>query len=176
MKNAISEAAYMTALERNGDVVKMASYAPLLAKKNYTQWKTDMIFFDNKNICLTPNYYVQKMFMTNQGNTYFDNVITKDTRDTSLAASCVQDSVTGDLIIKLVNTGRESKSFQINLKRFGKFIPDAEQTVLSGNAEDENKPGQPEKIKPVLSAYKAAKSFEYVASPMTLAVIRIKTK
>ena len=176
MKNAISEAAYMTALERNGDVVKMASYAPLLAKKNYTQWKTDMIFFDNKNICLTPNYYVQKMFMTNQGNTYFDNVITKDTRDTSLAASCVQDSITGDLIIKLVNTGRESKSFQINLKRFGKFIPDAEQTVLSGNAEDENKPGQPEKIKPVLSAYKAAKSFEYVASPMSLAVIRIKTK
>jgi alpha-L-arabinofuranosidase len=60
MKNAIAEAAFMTAFERNGDVVRMASYAPLLAKKDFTQWTTDMIFFDNTKICLTPNYYVQK--------------------------------------------------------------------------------------------------------------------
>src|SRR5690606_5634911 len=55
MRNAIVEAAYMIGLERNGDIVSMASYAPLLAKKNHTQWKTDMIFFDNTKICLTPN-------------------------------------------------------------------------------------------------------------------------
>lgn len=54
--NAIAEAAYMTSLERNGDVVWMASYAPMLAKKGFTQWKTDMIFFDNVHICPTPNY------------------------------------------------------------------------------------------------------------------------
>ena len=62
--NAISEAAYMVGLERNGDVVSMASYAPLFAKKNHTQWKTDMIFFDNSNLCLTPNYHVQRMFLS----------------------------------------------------------------------------------------------------------------
>jgi len=65
LRNAIAEAAYMTALERNGDVVRLSSYAPLFAKNNFTQWKTDMIFFDNVKVSPTPNYYVQKMFAAN---------------------------------------------------------------------------------------------------------------
>jgi alpha-L-arabinofuranosidase len=100
MRNAIAEAAYMTSLERNGDVVVMASYAPLLAKKDFTQWKTDMIFFDNKELCLTPNFYVQKMFMTNQGDYYYDKVVFKDEEDSTLAGSCVKDNETGDIILK----------------------------------------------------------------------------
>ena len=117
VRNAIAEAAYMTALERNGDVVRMASYAPLLAKKGFTQWKTDMIFFDNVNICPTPNYYVQKLFSLNRGDRYFDQVILKDQKDTLLAASCVKDSKTGDIILKLVNAGSDEKIMKINLVR-----------------------------------------------------------
>jgi alpha-N-arabinofuranosidase len=72
MRNAITEAAYMTGLERNGDVVAMASYAPALAKRGFTQWNPDMIYFDNTKIYPSINYYVQKMFSTNPGDFYFE--------------------------------------------------------------------------------------------------------
>jgi alpha-N-arabinofuranosidase len=138
MRNAIAEAAYMTSLERNGDVVRMASYAPLLAKKNFTQWKTDLIFFDNKVICPTPNYFVQKMFSANQGDYYFDKVIVKDEKDINLAASCVQDSKAGDIILKLVNYNETVKPMKVNLGRFGKIAAEGEQIVLAGNPDTEN--------------------------------------
>ena len=138
MSNAITEAVYLISLERNGDVVKMASYAPLLAKKGFTQWKTDMIYFDNVKICPSVNYYVQKMFSTNQGDLYFDNIISKEAKDSTLAASCVKDSKTGDIILKMVNVGHEPKIMKINLSGFKNIVPDAEKTVLTGKAEAEN--------------------------------------
>jgi alpha-L-arabinofuranosidase len=174
LKNAIAEAAYLTGLERNGDVVHLASYAPLLAKKGFTQWTTDMIFFDNVNILLTPNYHVQKMFMTNQGDSWFDKVITKNEADTTLAASCVQDSKTGDVILKMVNYSASAKPMKINLSKFGKLVPQAEQYVLSGQPDDENTFENLQKVAPVTSVIEVAKSFEYLAPPMSLTVIRIK--
>ncbi|MDQ6417888.1 alpha-L-arabinofuranosidase C-terminal domain-containing protein [Paenibacillus sp. LHD-117] len=68
MENALAEAAYMTHLEENGDVVELAAYAPLLAKHNYMQWAPDAIFFTNETCYGTPNYYVQKLFMRNVAN------------------------------------------------------------------------------------------------------------
>jgi alpha-L-arabinofuranosidase len=174
MKNAMAEAAYMTALERNGDVVWLASYAPMFAKKNFTQWKTDMIFFDNVNIIPTPNFYVQKLFSLNQGDLYFDKVITKDVNDTSLAASCVQDSKNGDIILKLVNFGKAVKTMKIDLSGFGNLIPEAEQTVLAGDAESENTFENPKNVVPVISTVKIRNRFEYSAPAMSLIVIRIK--
>jgi alpha-L-arabinofuranosidase len=176
LRNAIAEAAYMTALERNGDVVRMASYAPLLAKKDFTQWKTDMIFFDNVKINPTPNFYVQKMFSVNQGDYYFDKVIAKDEKDVNLAASCVRDSKTGDIVLKMVNFGSAPKVMKINLSRFGTIVPQAEQIVLSGDTDAENTLDNPLKIVPVTSKVKIGKSFDYSAPAMSLTVIRIKTK
>lgn len=176
MKNAISEAAYMIGLERNGDVVSMASYAPLLAKKNYTQWKTDMIFFDNNNLCLTPNYHVQRMFSVNQGDMYFDKMVFKDANDSTLAASCVQDSKTGDVIVKLVNTGDQAKTMKVDLTGFKNIISTAEKEVLAGEADAENTFDNPKNIAPAKSTFRASKNFQYVTLPMSLTVIRIKTK
>jgi len=176
LRNAIAEAAYMTSFEGNGDVVRMASYAPLLAKKNFTQWKIDMIFFDNVTICPTPNYYVQKMFSANQGNFYFDKVIAKDDKDNSLAASCVQDSNTGDIILKLVNYNETAKPMKVNLNRFGKMAAEAEQTVLAGNPDDENTFTNTKSIVPASTVVKIKKTFDYSAPAMSLTVIRIKTK
>ncbi|WP_369239269.1 alpha-L-arabinofuranosidase C-terminal domain-containing protein [Streptomyces sp. R21] len=67
-KNALSEAAYMTGLERNADVVKLASYAPLLANEDYVQWRPDMIWFNNHASWNSADYEVQKLFMTNVGD------------------------------------------------------------------------------------------------------------
>jgi alpha-N-arabinofuranosidase len=175
LRNAIAEAAYMTSLERNGDVVRMASYAPLFAKKGFTQWKTDMIFFDNISICPTPNYYVQKMFSTNQGDIYFDNVVSLEKNDTALASSCVQDNKTGDIILKLVNAGNEPKNMKINLNRFNRILPDAEQTVLTGDANAENTFGNPQNVIPEKSTIKISKIYEFNAPAISLTVIRIKT-
>ncbi|MFZ4155907.1 alpha-L-arabinofuranosidase C-terminal domain-containing protein [Streptomyces pseudogriseolus] len=67
-RNALAEAAYMTGLERNADVVKLASYAPLLANEDYVQWSPDMIWFNNHASWVSTNYEVQKLFMTNVGD------------------------------------------------------------------------------------------------------------
>ena len=174
LRNAIAEAAYMTTLERNGDVVKMASYAPLLAKKGFTQWKTDMIFFDNTNICLTPNYHVQKMFSANQGDLYFDGVTSKNDQDSTLAASCVQDSKTGDIILKMVNFGNAIKPMKINLSAFKKLQKTAEQTILTGGENDENTLDNKTAVKPFTISVKLKKVFDYGAPAMSLTVIRIK--
>lgn len=175
MWNAIAEAAYMTALERNGDVVAMASYAPLLAKQKFTQWTTDMIFFDNTTICLTPNYHVQKMFMSNQGDLYFDMVVEVAQNDTTLAASCVYDSQSGDIILKMVNAGDSIKTMKVNLSRFKQMIPEAKLTLLEADREAENTLGNPENVVPELSDFTVQKKFEYEVPPMSFSLIRIKT-
>jgi alpha-L-arabinofuranosidase len=176
LRNAIAEATFMTALERNGDIVRLSSYAPLFAKNNFTQWKTDMIFFDNLKVSPTPNYYVQKMFSANTGDLYFSNVITKDNKDTALAASCVQDSKTGDIILKLVNFGTEIKTIKVNLSGFKKINAEAEQTTLAGKPDAENSIANPNNVIPLTTVFKALKKFNYQCLPMSLTVIRIKTK
>ncbi|MEV6961800.1 alpha-L-arabinofuranosidase C-terminal domain-containing protein [Streptomyces sp. NPDC051207] len=67
-KNGLAEAAFMTGLERNADIVKLASYAPLLANEDYVQWRPDMIWFNNHASWGSANYEVQKLFMTNTGD------------------------------------------------------------------------------------------------------------
>ncbi|KKD04733.1 alpha-L-arabinofuranosidase C-terminal domain-containing protein [Streptomyces sp. WM6386] len=67
-KNGLAEAAYMTGLERNADVVKLASYAPLFANEDYVQWQPDLVWFNNHASWNSANYEVQKLFMTNVGD------------------------------------------------------------------------------------------------------------
>ncbi|MFD2797516.1 alpha-L-arabinofuranosidase C-terminal domain-containing protein [Promicromonospora vindobonensis] len=66
--NALSEAAYMTGLERNSDVVELASYAPMFANEDHVQWSPDMMWFDNDESWGSTSYYTQQMFMTNTGD------------------------------------------------------------------------------------------------------------
>jgi hypothetical protein len=67
--NALAEASYMVGLERNAEGVALACYAPMLANADYVNWRPDMIWFNNHEVYGTANYYVQKLFMTNQGDT-----------------------------------------------------------------------------------------------------------
>lgn len=71
LRSALSEAAYMTSLWRNADVVAMASYAPLFAKAGHVQWRPDLIWFDNSRVALTPNYFAQAQFAGNRPDTVF---------------------------------------------------------------------------------------------------------
>ncbi|WP_053747658.1 alpha-L-arabinofuranosidase C-terminal domain-containing protein [Streptomyces sp. MMG1533] len=75
-RGALAEALYMIAMERNGDVVRMASYAPLLAKRDRTQWLPDLIYFDNTSVWTTLNYHVQQMHSVNSGDTALPVTVT----------------------------------------------------------------------------------------------------
>ncbi|MDI3312065.1 MAG: alpha-L-arabinofuranosidase C-terminal domain-containing protein, partial [Thermoanaerobacterium sp.] len=68
MEAALAEAAFLTGVERNSDIVVMASYAPLLGKVGASQWQPNLIWFNNVSLYGTPSYYVQKMFSENRGD------------------------------------------------------------------------------------------------------------
>jgi alpha-L-arabinofuranosidase len=68
LRGALGEAAFMSGLERNSDIVVMASYAPLLANVNHRAWSPDLINFDSSRWYGLPSYYVQKMFAENRGD------------------------------------------------------------------------------------------------------------
>jgi alpha-L-arabinofuranosidase len=135
-----------------------------------------MIFFDNNNACLTPNYHVQKMFSVNQGDIYFDKIVNLDLNDTTAAASCVQDNETGDIILKLVNTGNEPRVMKVNLKGFKRIVSKAQLTLLTGDPEAENTLEKPEVIVPTIANFQASRSFSYNAPAISVTVIRIRTK
>jgi alpha-N-arabinofuranosidase len=96
LRSALAEAACMTALERNGDVVHLSSYAPLLAKQRHTQWRPGLIYFDNTTVSPTINYYVQQLFSANAGDAYLPTTVKFDADDKTIAASCVRDVKSGD--------------------------------------------------------------------------------
>jgi alpha-L-arabinofuranosidase len=147
-----------------------------LAKDQFTQWKTDMIFFNNSSYYLTPNYHVQKLFSANAGDYYVDKVISKNNADSLLAGSCVYDSKTGDIILKLVNGGKNAQRFQVNLAAFRKVVPSATIAQLSGAGTAENSFESANAVSPVTSIFNVSKKFNYETPAMSLTVIRIKTE
>jgi len=176
--NALAEAAYMTSLERNGDVVQMASYAPLLANQSHTSWNPNLIYFSNTMLAPTVNYYVQQLFSVNQGDTYFSNIVSfKDAagiKDSTLAASCVKDSKTGDIIIKIVNAGSAKATADLNLSVFGKFAATATMQLLSGKPGVKNTLQSPREITPKANVLPVKKKMQYEVPAYSLTVIRIK--
>lgn len=107
MRAAISEAAFMTGLERNADLVQLATYAPLFAHFDAWQWKPDMIWFDNLSVVRTPNYYVQKMYANNVGTNVLPITLEGEiiAGQDSLYASAVYDKDNSEVVVKIVNAG-----------------------------------------------------------------------
>ncbi len=170
LRSALAEAAHLTALERNGDVVHLASYAPLLAKQGRTQWRPDMIYFNNTNLLRSANYFVQQMFGQNSGDVYLPVKISTEAKN--LAMSCVRDTKSGDVILKLVNNDTNAVALQVNLDGIGK-IKSATRTVLAGAATSSNTFEQPNAVAPVTEELAAAKSFTCEVPANSLTVIRL---
>ncbi len=153
---ALSEAAFMTGLERNADVVTMASYAPLFAHADGWQWTPDMIWVNNLKAYGTPNYQVQKLFSLNKGTRTVP--LLSDGRplegQDSLYASAVLDERKKVLIMKLVNGGGVSQrvSLQVKGTRAGTRYT---QTVLSAAPEALNSFDNPEQVSPVSQELRA---------------------
>ncbi|MDE6188966.1 MAG: hypothetical protein K2G37_01600 [Clostridia bacterium] len=115
MWSAIEEASYMTALERNGDLVKMASYAPAFAKINAQRWKINMIWFDSQSIVLTPNYFNQMLFANNTGNKYIETGISGK----GVYSSTSIDEEEQVIYVKIVNANKKSIDVSLDFNGFG---------------------------------------------------------
>ena len=124
--SAVCEAAYMTGLERNSDVVAMASYAPLMARDGMQQWTPDLIWFNAREVLLTPNYYVQQMFAQTVG----DQVVASEYEGLNRLVYHVVTRTEDVLYVKLVNASAYEDAMTLSLAN----VPDgtASMTRLTG--------------------------------------------
>ena len=172
METALTEALYLAALERNGDVVHMSSYAPLLAKDGRTQWNPDLIYFNNREVRPTTGYYVQKLYGQNAGDHYIPSQVNLDNQDSRVklrvGSSIVRDSKTGDVIVKLVNLLPVSIETDVRLPGMDGIQSSATRTVLAGAPEATPLP--------VTDTIEAGTSFKQELPAYSFTVIRLKTQ
>ena len=149
---ALSEAAFMTGLERNADVVTMSSYAPLLAHEEGWQWTPDLIWFNNLEVYGTPNYYVQKLFANHRGTDLLA-ITTPDGKtlagESGLYSSALKDKDAGSLDIKLVNVTDRKQPIDIVVENGDVASEAAVLSLTSANMADVNSFESPLKISPV---------------------------
>ncbi len=179
-KSALAEAAFMTGLERNADVVHLASYAPLFGNVNAWQWRPDLIWFDNLKSVATPNYYVQKLFSTNSGSNVVSALVDGKalTGQDSLYASASVDSKTSELVVKLVNVAK--KPANLNLSLEGRKVSANEinlQVLTNADLNAYNHIGKPEVVTPVERKMKiSVKKIVLNLDAYSLTVVRIPIK
>jgi alpha-L-arabinofuranosidase len=172
LETALCEALHLINVERNGDIVVMTSYAPLLAKEGFTQWNPDLIYFNNSEVKPTVGYHVQKLFGNHAGNEYLPSLILlSDSREDirkRIATSFVTDAETGDLIIKLANLLPVAVSSTIDLSDMEIMKGEAANlTVMSGQPDDKT-------TIPVESTLSISETMDYELPAFSLSVIRIK--
>ena len=176
MFNAVAEAAYLTGIERNADIVDMACYAPLFAHVNHTQWKRqNLIWFDARNVVKTPNYYVQQLFSRNKGDVYLKNnvVPAEDESLSDIGVSATLDKRAYEVILKLVNPRNKALDARINLDGVDHVKPEATRMLLAGDRNAQNTIANPDVVKPETEAIRVGKTFDSTLPPMSVQVIRI---
>lgn len=118
---ALAEAAFLTGVVRNSDVVIMASYAPLLNRVDLSQWVPDLIWFDSTRFFLTPSYFVQKLYAQVCGNYFLSSELTNEELDLvgyrfkSLYHVCTYDADSKHVVIFIVNPWPEDRNIEIRL-------------------------------------------------------------
>ena len=171
---ALAEAAYMTGLERNAAVVRMASYAPLFGNVDAWQWTPNLIWVDNHRIYATPDYYTQQLFSRNRGDVVLP-LSNEDPTSTNLFASAVQENESKDIILKVINASSQEARAAIRLSGVQSSAQRAQAIILaSDNPSDENSFEQPRKVAPVtVSIGEVGAGFDYTFKPNSLTVLRV---
>lgn len=153
-ETSLYEAAFMTDLERNADVVDMATYAPLFAHVDGWQWRPDMIWYDNTRMFKSVSYYVQQMYACNKGTNVLlltmngKSVAGQEGQD-GLFASAVVDKKKGEIIVKVANTSDKAQDVTLNLNGLKGSRSATATTLQSDNMDAENTLDNPNLIRPV---------------------------
>lgn len=181
---ALLEAAFMTGLERNADVVHMATYAPLFAHVEGWQWRPDMIWYDNNNSVRTASYYVQQLFSENKGTnvvplTMDKKNVTGAEGQNGLFASAVYDKDRNEYIVKVANTSSEPQELNIKLaglKKKDVITGVTAQTLSTKDLDSENTLEEPNKIVPSMKKFAMEEKADWttVIEPNTFSVYHFK--
>lgn len=181
LEAALAEAAFMTGMERNSDVVVMTCYAPLLARVGYAQWNPDLIWFDESRVCRTPSYYVQQMFAKNLGdyNIELDTIeldaIELDAikEKKKLFCQAGYDIHHKELIVKLVNVYSESQDIQMLFDKDWKISgKTAKEILLTGKQLSDSNTVEREVIQPQETEI-SLENGSYQIPPFAFSVLRI---
>ncbi|EEF38707.1 alpha-L-arabinofuranosidase 1 [Ricinus communis] len=172
----LAEAAFLIGLEKNSDIVEMASYAPLFVHSNNRRWNPDAIVFNSSQLYGTPSYWVQRFFMDSSGATLINTTLQTNS-STSLIASAIiwQNSVDSKnyLKIKVVNFGSSTVNLKISIDGLGlnsiQLSGSTKMLLTSANVMDENSFNDPKKVLPTLSMLDhAGKDMDVVLPPYSL--------
>ncbi len=201
---ALGDAAWMTGMERNSDLIIMSCYAPLfvnvskdsVAKNRAWQWDSDLIGYDALNSYGSPSYYVQKLFNHYLGNKIVPATVAnipvqnmpltkKDSADgikpktvPTIFYSATMNDTTGTIYLKVLNTIGKKQKLEINIDGMAKLALDATLVVVNGNTPAEtNSITAPENIVPVTETIKGIKkSFSRLLAPYSVSIFEIKTR
>ena len=189
---SIYEAAFMTNIERNADLVHMATYAPLFAHVDGWQWRPDLIWYDNLTTARTASYYVQQLYMLNRGTNVLPTTVAIDGGQASVNpvpvgedgvfASSVIDRQKNEIIVKVINTTAAKQPITINISGLKTKAMPATAAVTSldcSNYDAENMPSKPEVVSPAQSqapvaASKAAAAITATIPAKTFQVYKVK--
>lgn len=174
---ALSEAAFMTGLERNADVVHLCTYAPLFAHKEAWQWRPDLIWFDNLSFVKTPNYYVQQLFGNNAGTHVLALKMNGKavSGQQNLYATAASDATDNTLIIKIANTGIDQKKISFILEGLKAGVHAVTLTHLnSSDLNAKNSFETPDLITPkVVHSYIKDNKMDIALPPLSFTILRI---
>lgn len=172
---ALSEACFMTGLERNADVVRQATYAPLFAHVDGWQWRPDLIWFDNLSSVRSANWQVQMLYSTNRGTAVAQLTSAGKplTGQDSLYASAVKDSKQG-FIVKIGNAGGKTQSLSIDMKGM-KQVAETSAMIITAPLNAENTLQNKDAVKPKpFDVAHTGNTVSLQMPPYSFAVIKIK--
>jgi alpha-N-arabinofuranosidase len=170
---ALAEAAWLTGLERNADLVGMSSYAPLFAHVDAWQWTPNLIWFDNLKSFGTPSYYVQQVFGQNRGTTILPLTMDGDAKNGvgGVFASASLDQPSREVVVKLVNPGADARDVEVALD--GATPVGARAVTLTGSADAENSLEAPTAVSPS-NGVVSGTSGHYTLPPRSVVVMRVR--
>ena len=182
LANAIAEAAFMTGLERNSDIVRLSSYAPLFCSMHCNgapaegPWNPDLIYFDHYRSYGTPSYHVQALFAGNIGQRILPTDVSSGNEGPLYTVTSL-DTVSGDLMLKVVNSGSGAETCTLHIEGAGTLGQTGTATVLtSGSVDDVNTLLQPENVSPVTEVVTGiAPTFTHLFPANSVSVIRVST-
>lgn len=179
LKATLAEAAFMTGMERNSDLVLMASYAPLFVNPQWKEWNPNLIVFDSSKVYGTPSYYNQLLFANNRPDVILPLSLdipaeTPAAPRPALYAVAGQKNDSGEIILKVVNITGQAQQSMLQLDGAADNL-NAHATVLaSDNPNDENSFTQPTKIAPKDSVIEpVSSSFAYTFPPYSVTVLHL---
>jgi alpha-N-arabinofuranosidase len=175
LKAALGDAAWMTGMERNSDLVIMQAYAPLFVNVNEeaSQWTTNLIGYDALNSYGSPSYYAQVMFNANRG----DEVLTSTLKVVpGFFTSVTRDSETRTIYVKAVNTAGAPRTVKIEIEGKATIAREGKILELTGNPSDVNSVQEPTKIAPVERRFDdASDAFQHTFPGYSVTVLELHT-